>query len=111
MNFVFLNFVKKLPKPIIIKILDKNICNYVFTSLYPYIKNSFDELFMWRYFFSKYEKYSKNSNIINKCLRSNNMEVVQLGIELGADQFNRCLYSSNIEVILFGIRKLRNLKN
>jgi hypothetical protein len=47
--FKNLDFMKNLPKPIIIKILENiNICDYIFTSLYPYLRNTFDELFLWK---------------------------------------------------------------
>ncbi len=58
------------------------------------------ELYMWQYLINNYD-YKK---YINNCLHSNNIEIVKLGIKMGATNFNRCLNSTNIKIILLGLK-------
>ena len=95
-----------LPAFIILKILEYNtdkihIYRRIFTqnritNRLQAIMNT--ELYKWQYLLNIYPGYA------NKCLDSNNLEVVHLGIQYGATDFNRCLKSNELSIVQLGIQ-------
>jgi len=104
-----MNFTKDIFNHIISYILNLHPLLLVNKRTYKLTRIYLDKLILIPYNYNRYKYYINKYRLdCDICLRSNNIEVVKLGIKNGADEFGYCLKSDNIEVVKLGIENGAN---